>query len=894
MVPSLRRLLARFIAVFRSKRADADLSREIESHLQLLEDKFMAEGMSAKEARRVARVAFGGVQQVKEHQREERSLGWLTNWTLDAKLGLRMLVKHPGLSLVSVIGMALAITIATGYFAVFGMFLDTPLPLEEGDRMIAIQSRTMAGPDAGDTSDATALDYLYWREQLKTISELGAFKDETRNLLIDGRHAESITVAEITASGFNMARVAPMLGRPLLPEDERPGAPPVLVIGYDEWHRVFGEDREVLGRTVRLDDTTYTIVGVMPKRFGYPVHHQYWTPLHLTSIAAAAENTDRLRVIGRLADGATMTTARAELAAIGDRMAAAFPQRHAHVRPQILAYTRAFVGIESPEMELGIRAVQLGVGLLLLIVAANVAVLIYARTATRLGEIAVRTALGARRTRIVAQFFIEALVLSGTAGIIALVVLRIALSVARAYHATSTDPSDRLPFWIDGLHFSAGVFVYVAALAIVAAVIIGALPALKATGRSVQNTLQHFSARAAGVRLGRTWTVLIILQVMIAVAAMPVAMHIAQKSTRAGIRKVSPSAAALIQGRLTTSREGAKPADALPKLIERLKQEREVVAVSFAQSFPGRENGGDFDLAEAELVPHKTVVLRTASDRISSELFSVLDVPLLAGRRFTVADERTGANTVVVDQVFADRMGGGNVVGRRIRYSNSSGDQTKWSEWYEIVGVVPAFASSLTVQNDFSPTLPRVFQAAAPETLKNVTLIVRINGSGAAFVPKLIDITASVDPTLRLERLEPVGQTWEHDQRAIAMVALVVIALVFSVLLLSAAGIYAMMSFILASRRHEIGIRTALGADARHLLLGIFGRAGAQLGVGVLVGMAVAVGFDWAVPGGLMGERAIVFLPGVAIVMFTVGLFAAIGPARRSLAIEPAEALRDE
>jgi predicted permease len=886
MVPSFRRFFLRLVALFRGGRAEAELSREIASHLQMLEDAFIAQGMSAEEARFAARRAFGGVAEAKERQRETRTFAWLASSWLDLKLGLRMLAKYPWLSLVSVTGMAVAIALASGYFGVLSVFLDSSLPFPEGDRILAIRHRAVAGPDAGDTSQVSARDFLQWRGELATVGELGAFTDLARNLLLPGRRAELVTVAAMTASGFRLTRVAPMLGRPILDEDEHPGAPPVLVLGHDEWQRLFGGNDRVVGQTVRLDETPHTIVGVMPPGFAFPVRHRLWVPLRPSS----TDTTPSLHVFGRLVAGSSIEDARAELASIGDRMAAASPRTHANLRPQALAYPRAFIGIEGPELEIAFRALQLGTALLLLIVAANVAILVYARTATRMGEIAVRTALGASRARIVAQLFIEALVLSLAAAGIALLLLSVALDVGHDYAATSTDPSDEWPFWIQ-MDFSAGVFLHAALLAVLAAFIIGALPALKATGKRVQRSLQQLSSSGARMTLGRTWSALIVVQVAIAAAALPAAMHIAMGSVPAGLRDPAPAAAELLKASLATSRDDATFTRQMTALLQRLREEPEIAAVTFAQSFPGLDR-----YATVEVEGDEALVFGAVTNRVAENLFTVFDVPLLAGRRFRPGDERPGATAVIVDETFAERLGGGHALGRRVRTATLDADgETRRSEWFEIVGVVPAFASDFTAVNDFQRRAPRIFHAAAIGAFNPATLVVRVRAAAPpAVAPKLIDLAAGIDPALRLERVVGVVQAWEHEQRSMKLLAGAVIAIVTSVLLLSAAGIYAMMSFTVASRRREIGIRAALGADPRRVLLGVFGRAAAQLGLGVAAGVTVAALLDWAAGGELMGGRPLLLLPPVAVLMSAVGFLAALGPARRSLAIPPAEALRAE
>ena len=314
---------------------------------------------------------------------------------IDLKLGIRMLVKYPGLSLVAVIGMALAIAIGAGYFAAFSAMLDSKLPIEKGERAVIVRNRTVSGPDAGDTFPPSPHDFTQWRGQLKSIEAVGAFRDDNRNLIAEDGRAQEVRVAAITASGFRFTGVKPALGRTLMEADERPGAPPVVVIGHEEWQREFGSDPKILERTVRLDETVHAIVGVMPEGFAFPVAHRYWVPLSLTGAELQPGPGPDLYVFGRLADGFSMSDAQAELATIGNQMAAAFPQTHKDLRPHVRPYTLSFLGPEGPQEQLFLRGLQLGVGLLLVIVAVNVAILVYARTATRAGEIAVRTALGA-------------------------------------------------------------------------------------------------------------------------------------------------------------------------------------------------------------------------------------------------------------------------------------------------------------------------------------------------------------------------------------------------------------------------------------------------------------------------------------------------------------------
>ena len=558
-------------------------------------------------------------------------------------------------------------------------------------------------------------------------------------------------------------------------------------------------------------------------------------------------------------------------------------------------------------MELAFRAFQLAVSLLLIVVAVNVAILVYARTMTRTGEIAVRCALGASRHRILTQLLVEALVLSVTATVIGLTVASVALGMARDFTTrATTDTANVTPFWMD-FGLSPGVIAYAAVLAFLAAVIVGVLPAVKATGKQLQQGLQQFSLRGSTLPLGRTWTALIIMQVAIAAAAMPAAVNYAEQSLRIGVRAPADVADRLVRGTLLMTREGgmtsgdsaadarafgSRFADRMQELLRRLEAEPSVAAVTWADRYPGTEEYATF---EGDGARSADAVFGARTSRIAVNLFETMEIPILAGRGFNHADAGVGATAVIVDQVFAEKLAGSaNVLGRRVRVARSGEDGANAGQWLDIVGVVPAFADDFTPGNTFDDVDPRIYFAGLPGTATSSTLIVRVdNGAPADALPLVRNITASVDATLRLERLQTALQTWDLGQQAMWAMAVGIIAVMGSVLLLSAAGIYAMMSFTVNRRRREIGIRAALGANARRVLTGIFARASAQIGIGVFGGLALNAAFEWIGPGGMMGEHALVILPIVAVILFTVGALAALGPARRGLAVQPTEALRE-
>lgn len=355
---------------------------------------------------------------------ERRNRGRVGISLLDIKLGGRMLIKYPVVSLVGGLGLAVAIAIGAGFFDVAAVVRST-LPFEEGERIVAIENWDT---EWNNQERRIPHDFVMWRDELKSIENLGAYRTIGRNLIIPGGETELVYAAEMTASGFALARVPALLGRTLLDADEHAGAPPVVVIGHDLWLTRFASDPGIIGREIRLGSTVHTVVGVMPEGFAFPISHRTWIPFRADPNRHARREGPGIHVFGRLAEGATLESAHAELTTIAQRMASAFPDTHERLRPRVVPYTmQLFDDMEGWE----IPFLQGLILLLLVVVCVNVAILVYARTATRQGEIAVRSALGASRRRIVAQLFIEALVFSAVSAVIGLAVARVVPPIRR-------------------------------------------------------------------------------------------------------------------------------------------------------------------------------------------------------------------------------------------------------------------------------------------------------------------------------------------------------------------------------------------------------------------------------------------------------------------------------
>ncbi len=820
---------------------------------------------------------------------------------LDVRLGVRMLFKTPGLTVIGGLAMALAIAIGAGTFTAFSSFMYPRLPLDEGDRIVALENWNARrdGPQLRSLHDFAA-----WRQELRTVRDVSAYRTITRNLIAPDGTAEPVRLAEMSASGFRVARVAPRLGRPLLDDDERPGAPPVVVIGHDVWRTRFGGDPRVVGRTVRLGNAVHTVVGVMPEGFAFPVSHAFWIPLRLTPADHPRGEGPELMVFGRLAPGAGWDEARAELDALGRRAAAAHPATHADLRPRVMGYAvPASGGQDVSVWELTLM--QMMISLLLVVVAVNVAVLVYARTATRRGEIAIRTALGASRRRIVAQLFAEALVLAAAAALAGMLIAHAGLALT--LRIQRMEGPGMTPFWVDfGLRPATAL--YVAGLVVLAAVISGVLPALGATGRRVQDSLRQLGG-GSGLQLGRTWTVLVVAQVAFAVAAMPVTLGAAANELGQVMTRPQFPVDEFVAVDLSMDSEppaGMDPdtyrrelpvrfAAVRQEVARRLQAEPWVTRVAAATALPGEGRWSPMEVEGVPVPKGQTGYGVLVSD-VDPDYLPTFGSAVLAGRALGPGDADTAAAAVVVNQTFARKvLDGGNPVGRRVRFAAPApqpGDTAAPApaRWYEIVGVVGDLHA-----NAFDPDAnhSEMFRPLVPHRAAGATLAVRVRGGDVpVYVARVRAVAAAVDPTLGVAP-RALADVYRREQTSLQVVALTLALIVLSVLGLSAAGIYAMMSLTVTQRRREIGIRAALGADPRHILSGIFARSARQLGLGVAVGIGAAVVLD-AVMGGqaLYGRRA-VLLPGVCLLMMTVGILAALGPARRSLRVHPMEALRE-
>jgi predicted permease len=737
--------------------------------------------------------------------------------------------------------------------------------------------------------EARALhDFAIWREQLRTVDHLGAAIAFVRNLVTEDGRVEPVQGAEISASAFRLLGTAPLLGRALTEQDERPAEPPVVVIGHALWETRFASDPGVVGRTVTLGTATATIVGVMPRGFGFPVSERIWAPLRVNGSTLAPRTGPAVSVFGRLAPGASIEEARAELDVIGARMTASHPETHEHLRPRVIAYAKPILeGGEALFVGTLLHLVN-GIFLLLLtVVCVNVATLVFARTATRSWDITVRNALGASRGRIITQLFVEALVLAGLAAALGLVLARVSLGQAVSLLAVG----EGLPFWIDA-SLSWKTVLYAVLLTLFGAAIVGILPALRVTKINVQDALRSENGARSALRFGGFWTTVIVVQVAITVAFLPLAAGGVFESNRFQQRAEGIAAERYLTASVSMDREdhgtdaatfAARGRLSLDELERRLGAEPGVERVTFADRLPV-EDQFKYRIEVDTMNGGPATGLRTSTlVQVSRGFFGTFGTSVVAGRDFEPLDFETG-RVMIVNQSFARHvLGDRNPIGQRIRIVSGEIDRYAGEEWYEVVGMV----------RDFGWQLPRpeeqaaMYQPRLPVASAGLTLAVRVRDP-ETFGTRVRAIAADVDPTIRLADVQPLGLVGGGEARMNWALTSVAWLISFIVLLLSATGIHALMSFIVARRTREIGIRIALGAGRGRILAGIFSRAFIQISAGVLAGSGLAALV------GLGSTRQVLLLLAADGVMLVVGLAACAVPLRRAFRINPTEALRAE
>ncbi len=789
---------------------------------------------------------------------------------IDVRLGLRMLVKHPTLTIVALFALAVAlpVTLAPMHMA---LAVESTLPEDPDGRLQLL--RVVNG-----TTNVN--DLARWRPALTSFDQLAGVRQASFNVELNN-NVDAIQGAEVSAAIFPMLGTAPAVGRTLEPADEVAGAEAVVVIGHELWRSTFGGRLDVTSTHLRISGTPHRIVGVMPEGFYFPSRQQVWLPLR-DQVTPAREDARDLRIIGHLRDDVSADVAQAEFTTV----ALAGVRIEPGERPVPEVVPTSFLMFNFPKG--GFRATtdfqfaQVLTIVPLLIACLNVGLLIFARTAARTSEFAVRTALGASRSRILTQVFTESFVLVMLATGVGLWLLHWVPARGLAMAGVT------LPYWIN-TGVTMPIVIGGLVMGVVAAGIAGVIPVWRTTNRSVHQTMQKTRAGKSGVRFGGLSSVLIVADVAVAVAVIGLATAIGRQIEQTTANEGSDGIIAAHY--LSFTLQQSTRVDTRDVLVDRLKAEPGVRGVAVATVLPRMEHPS----TRIELAEGTALDTRARWAEVDPAFFTELRQPVLAGRGFTNADLLPSANTAIVNTSFvANVLGGTSPIGQRVRFLSSS-ETAEPGPWLEIVGVV-GHLGMRSVNADFDTGIYRPLRPGAHDRMH---IAVEVGADPLSFVPRLREIAWEVDPQAVVSSFAPLNEVYEGDWYVMAAAVAGGLVLVGVLLTMAVSAIYAIMSFTVAQRTREIGVRIALGADRTQVVMQVARRAFIQIAIGVLLGMLITstVLFELLRDADPTGSPRIAILlsllPGIGILM-AIALASCAGPTLRALRISPVEALRHD
>jgi putative ABC transport system permease protein len=792
----------------------------------------------------------------------------------DVRYAFRYLIKRPGISLLAVLCLAIGIGANAAIFSPVDLFMIRPFPYPDADRLVVPWLSDLGGGD--QTVAFSVPDYVDFREQSRTL-ELAAVGERAFNLS-GTDEPERLDGEVVSANYFRVLGVGPMIGRGFRPEEEYSGSAPVAVLSYPLWERRFGADRRVLGERIRLDGVSYAVVGVMPRGFGFPnASSQIWTPLVVDR--HAARDARWLATAGRLVSGASLAQTRAELAGIAARLERTYPETNRRLGTTIRTLRDNFFG---REFVFGSVISSVATAFLLLIAAANVANLLLTQAAGREREIAIRTALGAGRGRIVRQLLTESLLLGLAAGVVA---------VGIAY-AGIKGLLTIMPSWfprVNELGLDGRVLAFGAVVSLIAAAIAGIGPALHATRQNVHESLQEGSRGSSiGGRGGRLRGAFVTAEVALAVAlvvgaGLLVKGYLALQAAPLGFdprRMLSM---------VTTLPPAAYPDDAgverfREQLLTRVRALSGVQAVASASGLPGTGANGIVYGIQGEDLPGRRRS-RVSYRSVSPGYFAAIGAALARGREFTSADLADAPRVAVVNEAFVRRhWNDQNPIGQRI--TTASGPR-------EVVGVVRDIHE---YGPSTYPTPAFVYFPTAQQPARTIALGIRTASDPQALVAPIRRVMRALDPDQPLFGVMTMERRMEVQAQGNAVVSRIMLVLAGVALALALVGVYGVVSYSVSQRTKEIGIRMALGAGSRDLTGMVVGQSSRIVVLGGVIGVGLALA---------MGKGLSVFLFGVSpfdpttfilvpLALIAAAVFASYLPARRATRVDPLTALRAE
>jgi putative ABC transport system permease protein len=870
----------------RRKRALEDLDQDIRDHIDQETEDNIDRGMPPAEARNAALRKFGNVTRVMEETRAVWSLVWLEQLLQDVRFGFRMLSKSPGFSAIAVLTLVLGIGANTAIFSMVNALLLHPYNFRSLDQIVLVWQDT--GSDATfDSRFIAPADAADIAANAKVFDSMAMYRCHTFSLA-SATEVQPVNGCGVSANFFDFLGVAPALGRGFTPSEQQPGLDSVAIVGYGFWQRQLGGERSAIGKPVQLNGRTYTVVGIMPVDFNFPVAMQLWVPLAL----APADRADRARLsiqaMARLKDGVSAAEARAGLAGFSARLAAMYPNTNAGRRATLIQLRRELYLYTLPLFSL----LQAAAGFVLLLACANLANLLFTRMAARQKEIAMRAALGASLRRLAHLFVSETILFSLTAGILAVFVSLWTVKLLRT--SISPDWTKWVPGW-NAIQVDTSVLFFTIVLAVLAGVFFG-LAALFHTGRVDLNQTLKEGGRGSMTRSrARLRSALVVVQVMFALVLL-----VCAGLTIQGFMRLAHVYAGF-QPETVVKLEPVLPANSytdatkIANFYQQLLRQTAALPGVRAAALVGNPPASNVDNDTASFVIEGRPSTRPGEtpsadlEIASPDYFRTLRIAVLSGRAFSDADNAGTAGVALVSHSMAAKFWPhANAIGQHIKLTGRGGA----SSWLAIVGIVDDVR-----QNWWnSLTRPTIYQPMLQAPSRGLTLLVRTNANPAGYASSVRAIIRQLDSTVAVAGVTSFDREVNDSIGIIRIMGILMGVFGVAALALSAVGVYGVLSESVAQRTREIGIRVALGAcpgDVRRLVLW---NAVKLTGAGIAIAVPVSLAINRAMASLVFGIVSVDFgvIAAFTAVLLLVALAACYFPARRAMRVAPITALRYE
>jgi len=885
----LRLIYSRLYGLLRKNRIEQEMDDEMRFHLLMRTRANIERGMRPNEAEQEARRRFGNVGRIKDLARDIKGGGFMETLLQDLRYGARMLLKYPGFTLIAVFTMALGIGANTAIVSVVNTVLLRPLPFRDPHQLVvAFKWDRQHGFLENSTS---AADFVEWRDQNQVFDKIAAFIT-TGALLTGVDEPEPISSALVSANLFDLLGAQPMLGRGFLPEEEKRGAP-VVVLSHSLWQRRFGSDPGLIGKSLTLNGRNFTVVGVMPPGFDFPRpelgfgadRREIWQPLHIDAFSrSASRHANYFYGIARLKPNITLEQAQAEMTAIANRIERQRPDTNTGMDVNLIPAHKRVVGKVRPAL----LALLGAVCFVLLIACVNVTNLLMVRASSRRREIAIRMALGASRARIIRQLLTESVMLSLAGGAIGLLMAFWGVRLLASFGLNEIPRLNeaRVDLW---------VMSFTLTLSVITGLLFGLAPAAQVSKAKFNESLKEANRGLAG-GAGQRYTsgLLVISEVALALILL-VGAGLLTKSFL-NLLRVNPGfnpenvmtiPVSLPQG----YREGQQQTAFFEQALRQIEAAPGVRAAGVTSSIPfGSVRGSNFSIQEQPPLPPGARPNATLY-AVSPKYFDVMGIPLLKGRGFTELDAKGATGVAIIDESIARRFfPGDDAIGKHLTIDvpPGAGEPTP----LEIIGIV-GNAKHFGLERE---TGPQIYEAYLQHPFPGMTLVVRTSADPLSLAPAIRSELRAMDRNLLIS-----GITTMEDRVATSTLprrfnTLLMTVIAAVALTLAAVGLYGALSHSVSQRRQEIGIRMAMGARGRDVLKLVVGQGMKLSLIGVAVGLAGAFGLTR-----LMAKLLFGVLPTdpltfalVTAMLIAVALVACYIPARRAAKVDPIVVLRFE